>query len=127
MAGINHEDYDLSEDELFDAGKQAKEYADSNEMEIDFTSPGLIPKEMLELWGMQVPMCGAALSNMAVAPDGTAVPCQSWLGADASLGNILTDPFQKIWNHPMCRQLRNMSEEQALNCPFRAKKGGDRT
>jgi MoaA/NifB/PqqE/SkfB family radical SAM enzyme len=45
---------------------------------------------------------------------------------DAALGNILTDPFKKIWNHPMCKKLRNMSEEQALACPFRAQKGGDR-
>ena len=75
---------------------------------------------------MNVPMCGACLSNMAVAPDGTVVPCQSWLGADASLGNILTHPFKRIWNHPRCRSLRNMSEEQALSCPFRTQKGGDR-
>ena len=127
MAGINHEEYDLTSEELFEIVKTAKAFCNGHEMEIDFTSPGLIDAEKLEDLGMNVPMCGACLSNMAVAPDGTVVPCQSWLGADASLGNILTDPFQKIWNHPMCRQLRNMSEEQALNCPFRAKKGGDRT
>jgi radical SAM protein with 4Fe4S-binding SPASM domain len=61
---------------------------------------------------------------MAVAPDGTVVPCQSWLGGDSGLGNILTDPFKKIWNHPMCKSLRNMSEAQALRCPFRNGKGG---
>ena len=84
----------------------------------------LFLKKTLKL-GMNVPMCGAALSNMAIAPDGTVVPCQSWLGADASLGNILTDPFNRIWSHPMCKQLRNMSEERALSCPFRTQKGGD--
>ena len=74
---------------------------------------------------MHVPMCGACLSNMAIAPDGTVVPCQSWLGADAGLGNILEDPFKKIWNHPMCKSLRKMPEDEALNCPFRARKGGE--
>ena len=126
MAGINHKEYDLASDELFEIVKTAKEFCNAHEMEIDFTSPGLINAEKLDELGMNVPMCGACLSNMAIAPDGTVVPCQSWLGTDASLGNILTDPFKRIWNHPMCKQLRNMSEEQALSCPFRARKGGDR-
>ena len=126
MAGINHKEYDLTSDELFEIVKTAKEFCNAHEMEIDFTSPGLINAEKLDELGMNEPMCGAALSNMAIAPDGTVVPCQSWLGADASLGNILTDPFKRIWNHPMCKQLRNMSDEQALSCPFRARKGGDR-
>ncbi len=126
MAGINHEEYDLGSAELFEIVKTAKKFCNDCEMEMDFTSPGLIEAEKLDELGMNVPMCGACLSNMAIAPDGTVVPCQSWLGADASLGNILTDPFKKIWNHPMCKSLRNMSEEQALACPFRARKGGDR-
>ena len=125
MAGINHEEYDLTSAELFEIVKDAKEFCDKHDMEMDFTSPGLIDTEKLENLGMNVPMCGACLSNMAIAPDGSVVPCQSWLGADASLGNILTDPFKQIWNHPRCKQLRNMSEEQALHCPFRAQKGGD--
>ncbi len=122
MAGINHEEYDLTSDELYDIIKKAKEYCDSAEMEIDFTSPGLIAAEKLEALGMNVPMCGAALSNMAIAPDGTAVPCQSWLGSDADLGNILTDDFKKIWNHEKCRTLRRMTEAEALSCPFRNRK-----
>lgn len=125
MAGVNYREYDLSSSELFEIVKKAKEFCDAHGMEMDFTSPGLIDAEKLEGLGMNVPMCGACLSNMAIAPDGTVVPCQSWLGADASLGNILTDPFKKIWNHPTCKDLRNMSEAQALTCPFRTEKGGD--
>lgn len=125
MAGITHLEYDLSAEELYSIVKTAKGFCNENEMEMDFTSPGLIEAERLEELGMHVPMCGACLSNMAIAPDGTVVPCQSWLGADASLGNILQDPFKKIWEHPMCKQLRNMPEQQALTCPFRAKKGGE--
>lgn len=126
MAGINHKEYDLSTGELCEIVRKAKEFCNENGMEMDFTSPGLIPKEKLEEMGMNVPMCGACLSNMAIAPDGTVVPCQSWLGSDAGLGNILTDPFKKIWKNPMAVKLRRMTEEQALSCPFRAKKGGDR-
>lgn len=117
-AELNHQDYDLSEDQLFEAVKSAKEFCNNNSMEIDFTSPGLIAKEKLESLNMNVPMCGAALSNMAIAPDGTVIPCQSWLdGTD--LGNILTADFKEIWNHKTCIELRSMSEESALNCPFR--------
>lgn len=126
MAEINHKEYDLSEDELFEIVKEAKSFCDMNEMEIDFTSPGLISKQKLEEIGMNVPMCGAALSNMAIAPDGTVVPCQSWLNGDAGLGNILTDSFSDIWKNRKCFELRKMTEEEALSCPFRTQKRENR-
>ncbi len=120
-AGSNHDAHDLSEDELFSVLREAKAFCDANAMEIDFTSPGLIAKERLESLSMNVPTCGAALSNMAIAPDGTVVPCQSWLSDGAGLGNILTDSFARIWKHERARTLRGMSEEKALGCPFRNK------
>ena len=119
MAGINHEEYDLDEEALFSIVRDAKAFCDAHGMEMDFTSPGLISAGKLEMLGLKVPACGAALSNMAISPDGTVVPCQSWLSADAALGNLLTDPFRKIWKHPLCVSLRGMTEKQALNCPFR--------
>ena len=125
MAGINLEEYDLSSHALADIVSNAKNYCDDHEMEMDFTSPGLIEAEKLEALGLNVPMCGACLSNMAIAPDGTVVPCQSWLGTDANLGNLLTDSFKKIWKHPMSRKLRKMTPKQALSCPFRTGKGGN--
>lgn len=118
-----HDAYDLSSDELFEVVRRAKEYCDENGMEIDFTSPGLIDKERLEGLGMNVPSCGASLSNMAIAPDGRVVPCQSWLGTDASLGNILEDDFSRIWNAPPCLRLRGMTDGEAVNCPFRESRG----
>jgi len=47
--------------------------------------------------------CSAAAHNMTVQPDGSVLPCQSW---PESVGNVLSDPWQKIWNHPVCRKLR---------------------
>lgn len=119
FAENNHESADLNEDELYEILKSAKEYCDNCGLEIDFTSPGLVSAEKLESIGMKVPMCGAALSNMAVCPDGTVVPCQSWLDEEAGLGNILTDDFSLIWNNKKCIELRNMSENEAVFCPFR--------
>lgn len=122
-AEATHDEFDLSSDELSAIVKQAKEYCDANEMEIDFTSPGLIKNEYLESLNMNVPMCGAGLSNMAIAPDGAVIPCQSWLDSNAELGSILTTDFKNIWNNPKCVKLRSMTETEATDCPFR-KQGG---
>ena len=112
-------EYDLTPDELYNIIKEAKAFCNENGMEIDFTSPGLIDEERLEALQMKVPMCGACLSNMAIAPDGTVIPCQSWLSSDGALGNILTDDFNYIWNNEACMKLRNMTDAEAKCCPFR--------
>ena len=112
---------DLTADELLEIVQTAKAFCDAHDMEMDFTSPGLISGEKLEELGMNIPSCGACLSNMAIAPDGTVVPCQSWLGTDAALGHILRDDWKQIWNHPACRSLRSMTDGEALSCPFRVR------
>lgn len=114
-----HAEADLTEGELYEIVKGAKEFCNSHEMEMDFTSPGLISKELLEQASVNVPMCGAALSNMAIAPDGKVIPCQSWLGEGAEIGDILTHDFSDIWNSKKCVSLRAMSDDEALCCPFR--------
>ena len=119
MAENKHGEYDINSNELFEIVKEAKHFCEENNMEIDFTSPGLIDEEKLTGLNMNVPMCGACLSNMAIAPDGSVIPCQSWLSEDGSLGNILTDSFGDIWNNEKCKKLRNMSEKEAKCCPFR--------
>lgn len=119
MAENKYGEYDLSGEELYNIIKEAKAFCNENGMEIDFTSPGLIDEEKLEGLNMNVPMCGACLSNMAIAPNGTVIPCQSWLSKDGRLGNILTDRFEDIWEKSECRALRNMSDAEAKCCPFR--------
>jgi radical SAM protein with 4Fe4S-binding SPASM domain len=51
--------------------------------------------------------CSAAQYNMTVEPDGSVIPCQSWL--KEKVGNILTDPWLNIWNHPVSRGFREKS------------------
>lgn len=123
VAKDNHQKYDLDENELFKIIKNSKLFCDEHGIEIDFTSPGLIRADLLESIDMNVPICGAALSNMAITPDGNVVPCQSWLSQDGALGNILKVDFSKIWNHKICKKLRRMSDSDAIICPFR-KRGG---
>ncbi len=111
----------LPADALFESLKAAKAYADQSGMELAFTSPGWLPTERLAELGLQTPACGACLSNMAVAPDGTVTPCQSWLSEDAALGNMLSDPWSAIWNHPKAAAIRAMGEPDSLNCPLKAR------
>ncbi len=47
--------------------------------------------------------CTAALYNMCVEPDGSVLPCQSYY---QSLGNLLIDPWESIWNHDLAVTLR---------------------
>ena len=59
----------------------------------------LNPVEM----ALGVKQCTAARISMAVEPDGTVIPCQSYY---QGVGNILKDPWPSIWNNPLCQQLR---------------------
>ena len=106
----------LSAAKLEDVLHDAVEIAASLGMELDFTSPGWLPEETLRGLGLRlIPSCGACLSNMAITPDGTVVPCQSWLGG-VTLGNILTDPWEKIWTGPQCAAIRAESAKMEHIC-----------
>lgn len=47
--------------------------------------------------------CTAALYNMCIEPNGDVLPCQSYY---FSLGNILGDSWNSIWNHELSVNLR---------------------
>ncbi len=51
-------------------------------------------------YGFGAKSCSAAQYNMTVEPDGSVIPCQSWM--KEKVGNILRDPWPSIWNHPVC-------------------------
>ncbi|MEI6796572.1 MAG: radical SAM protein [Methanomassiliicoccales archaeon] len=65
--------------------------------------------------GLGIKQCTACSLNMAVEPDGAVLPCQSYY---EPLGNILTDPWDKIWNHDQCLQIRQRRylDEKCSNC-----------
>ena len=106
----------LSAEELTEILQSAVAAAHELSMELDFTSPGWLREETLRSLGLTlVPSCGACLSNMAVAPDGTVIPCQSWLGGTA-LGNILTDDWPAIWDGEACRAIRAESAKMEHIC-----------
>jgi radical SAM protein with 4Fe4S-binding SPASM domain len=65
--------------------------------------------------GLGVKSCTAAMINACVGPNGDVYPCQSYF---ESLGNILTEPWQKIWHHPLAEKLRKREyvDEKCLDC-----------
>ena len=106
----------LTPAELTDALRPAMDFALSHGMEVNFTSPGWLDEDTLTGLGFtQIPSCGACLSNMAVAPDGTVLPCQSWLTGHG-LGNMLRTPWPRIWRSPECCAIRIESAHMKRLC-----------
>jgi radical SAM protein with 4Fe4S-binding SPASM domain len=66
--------------------------------------------------GLGIKSCTAAMINMCVGPNGDVYPCQSYF---ESLGNILLDDWEKIWNHPLAVKIRNREyvEPKCKDCP----------
>jgi radical SAM protein with 4Fe4S-binding SPASM domain len=65
--------------------------------------------------GLGIKQCTACSLNMAIEPDGTVIPCQSYY---EPLGNMLTDDWNGIWNHSLCRQIRNREyvDDRCADC-----------
>lgn len=108
----------LSGEQIQEILKEAVGYCHRNDMEISFTSPGWIPEEFFEEYGLMIPNCGACLGNMAITPSGNVVPCQSDLSGEP-LGNMLTDDWVSIWNSERCVQKRAYSAKMLGECPLR--------
>ena len=73
--------------------------------------------------GLGVKGCTAALYNMCIEPDGSVLPCQSYYH---SLGNILTDKWDDIWDHPLAQSIRakHFLQEKCQSCNLLSECGG---
>jgi radical SAM protein with 4Fe4S-binding SPASM domain len=60
--------------------------------------------------GLGVKSCTAANVNMCVGPNGDVYPCQSYF---ESLGNILVDDWQRIWNGKLALSIRSREYVEA--------------
>ena len=67
--------------------------------------------------------CTAALYSMCVESNGDVLPCQSYY---YSLGNLLADPWNTIWNHELAVRLRERQKLPAKceGCVLVAECGG---
>jgi radical SAM protein with 4Fe4S-binding SPASM domain len=73
--------------------------------------------------GLGIKSCTAAMINACVGPNGDVYPCQSYF---ESLGNILTEPWEKIWSNPLAEKLRSRGyvEPKCKDCPQLQECGG---
>ena len=112
----------LASEEIYESLKEAVKYCNDNLIEISFTSPGWIENEKVEELGLTVPSCGACLSNMAIAPNGDVIPCQSWLSEEAKMGNILDGRWKSIWESKKCKNIRKITSKTEGKCLLRGDK-----
>ena len=65
--------------------------------------------------GLGIKACSAARLTLAVEPDGSVLPCQSYF---KPLGNALTDDFHKMWHSDLAKNLRDHSfaPERCRSC-----------
>jgi len=69
--------------------------------------------------------CGAGRCYMAVQPDGEATPC---VFMPIRLGNLRTDSFETVWNHPVMEVLRDRDDRtgHCRICDYKYHCGGCR-
>ena len=109
----------IDKEELLKSLDEALEFARANELDIQFTSPGILDEEELVKRNLIVPSCGAGVSNMAILPNGVVIPCQSWL-KDETLGNFLDLKWKKeIWNNKVCKKIRKQACKKTNRCLLR--------
>ena len=112
----------LSNSELMGVMRKAVKTAKTLGLDLMFTSPGWLTSMQFKELGLSDPVCGACLTNMAVMPNGAVTACQSWLADPSGLGNLLTTPWKKIWNHPRCKKMRRTNQE---GCPLNESAGSE--
>ena len=106
----------LPPDALAAALREGRAAAEAEGVALDFTSPGWLDDNALQALGFaRPPRCGAGLANLAIAPDGKVLPCQSWLRGPA-IGDILHQPWPRIWNGTAARHIRRQAAAMRPGC-----------
>jgi radical SAM protein with 4Fe4S-binding SPASM domain len=109
-------DFALEESTLTPILTQIRDKA--NHLGMEFT--WYTPTEYCEVNPLELELgiksCSACRINMAIEPDGTVIPCQSYF---TPLGNILKDDWKSIWHHPLCEKIRarKYAPEKCFECP----------
>jgi radical SAM protein with 4Fe4S-binding SPASM domain len=113
----------IREDELVPILEKVKEATQAHAMRLIWYTPTQYCE--FDPVGMELGIkgCTAARYNMCVEPNGDVIPCQSYYVA---LGNILTQPWDAIWDHELARYLRDRDfmMEKCYDCPDQILCGG---
>jgi radical SAM protein with 4Fe4S-binding SPASM domain len=106
----------LQEQELQKILEEAKTYAQSRDISFNWFLPTCYKNVNPVELGFGQRCCSACSVNMMIEPNGDVIPCQSW--TQQKLGNILSDPWEQIWNHPVAQDIRNHAfvQEECKGC-----------
>lgn len=113
----------LGEDQLEPLLEIAQEKTDRAEQRLIWYTPTTYCQFNPLEHDLGVKGCTAALYNMCVEPDGGVIPCQSYY---QQLGDLLRDPWESIWHHPLAVQLRERRglPEECAHCGLLFECGG---
>jgi radical SAM protein with 4Fe4S-binding SPASM domain len=116
----SRQDQGVQIDQLKISLRDARETAEKSGVRLEWYSPTCYKQFNPIEFGFGPKSCSAAQYNMTVEPDGSVIPCQSWL--KEKVGNILKDPWGKIWNNPININLREkkylQGREECRECEY---------
>jgi radical SAM protein with 4Fe4S-binding SPASM domain len=95
----------IPESELTEILTKARETAAIEDIEFNWFLPTCYNQFDPVKNGFGQRCCSACSINMLIEPDGTVIPCQSW--TTIKLGNIITTPWNKIWDSEISKKIRN--------------------
>jgi len=113
----------LNEEDLPGLLTTAKDFTQKHNQRLIWYTPTQYCHFDPVIMGLGVKGCSAALYNMCIEPDGTVLPCQSFY---QSLGNLLSNEWEDIWNHPLAIDLRERHYvlDKCQNCNLLKECGG---
>jgi len=117
------DEFALKIDELKDLLPKIQEKAQQLGMKFNWYTPTQYCQLDPVSLGLGIKSCSAARINMCIGPQGEVYPCQSYFEV---VGKILEDDWKKIWNHPICRSIRERAyvPEKCKKCPLLSVCGG---
>jgi radical SAM protein with 4Fe4S-binding SPASM domain len=108
----------LEEPELRKILVDAKSYAEACGITFNWFLPTCYKNVNPVELGFGQRCCSACSVNMMIEPSGDVIPCQSW--TQQKLGNILSDPWEQIWDNPVAQDIRNHAfiQEECKGCEY---------
>ncbi len=105
----------LTESDLIPIIESIQDAADDYGMQFIWYTPTRYCELDPNNLGLGVKRCSASHLAMAIEPNGTVIPCQSYY---KGLGHILNDSWESIWNNPLSKELRTHTNvpDECQNC-----------
>ena len=111
-------DSGLKEEELKKALLDAKDFAKTIGIDLQWYSPTCYRRlNPIEL-GFGIKSCSAAKYNVTIEPNGDVIPCQSWF--EQKMGNIMKDNWTSIWDGSYAKSIRSgkFISDDCTGCRF---------